>query len=205
MGILNIVFGSLFLICTLCGGIGLLMMMNSSSMFAVNGVNVLGDMWDYLKREVPAYPAITIGSLLAGLVLNIVLLVAGIGLLNMKNWGRVLSLIYSVISIVEQIGMLIFTLAFVNPATQRWQQDFLRRVGGRLPPGAMSSDSSLSNVLSVIGSVLGVAYAVVLLIMMLLPRVSAALSGGPPPEEPLADRYGEGGDEYERRRDPWNY
>jgi len=48
-------------------------------------------------------------------------------------------------------------------------------------------------------------YAIVLLIMMLRPSVAAAFGGGPAPEEPLADRYGEGGDEYERRRDPWNY
>ena len=205
MGILNIIFGSLFLLCTICGGVLVLMMMNSSSMFAINGVNVLGDMWDYLKREVPAYPAITIASLVAGLILNVLLLVAGIGLLNMQNWGRVLSLVYSVISIIDQIAMLIFTIAYVNPATQRWQQDFARRMGARLPPGSLSGDSTFNNITSLIGGILGVVYAIVLLIMMLRPSVAAAFGSGPPPEEPLADRYGEGGDEYERRRDPWNY
>jgi hypothetical protein len=209
MGILNIVFGSLFLLCTICGGVGLLMMMSDSSMFTINGVNVLSDMWNYLKREVPAYPAVTIASLVAGLILNVVLLVAGIGLLNMQGWGRVLSLVYSVVSIIDQIAMLIFTIAYVNPATQRWQQDFAQRMarqmGGRIPQGGLGGDSTFNNILSLIGGILGVVYAIVLLVMMLRPSVAAAFGSGPLPEEPLADRYGEGGDEYERRRDPWNY
>jgi hypothetical protein len=89
---------------------------------------------------------------------------------------------------------------------RRWEEDFQRRFVGRLPPGGMGGgDSVFQNVLSVAGAILGMVYAIVLLIMMLRPSVAAAFGAGPPPEEPLADRYGEGGDEYERRRDPWNY
>jgi hypothetical protein len=206
MGILNIVFGSLFLLCTVCGGALLLMMLGNSSMFQIGGVNPVQDMWDFVKREIPAYPAIAIGSLVAGLVLNALLLISGIGLLNMQNWARVLALIYSVITIIEQIGSLIFTIAYVNPVMTRWEADFHRRFAGRLPPGGMGGgDSAFQNLTTVAGAILGMVYAIVLLVMMLRPSVAAAFGTGPPPEEPLADRYGEGGDEYERRRDPWNY
>src|SRR5262249_39621715 len=148
MGILNIVLGSLFLLCNLCGGVVVLMMASGSKMFEVQGIDVFGDMWNFMKREVPAYPAITFGSLALNLVVDILLLIAGIGLLNVRSWGRVLSLIYSVITILMQIGMAIFTIAIVNPATARWSDDFARRLGGRLPPGAMSGDSTLNAILS---------------------------------------------------------
>jgi hypothetical protein len=205
MGILNIILGSLFLLCTLCTGIFVLMMVNRSSIFDVRGVNVLGDMWDYMKREVPAYPAVTIGSVVEGLLADTLLVIAGIGLLNMQSWGRVLSIIYSVTTILMQVFTLIFTLAYVNPATERWQQDFARRVGGGIPAGGMGGDSTLNNIGSLVGTFFAIAYAVVLLIMMLQPRVGAAFAGPPPPlAPPDAGREDEGGDEYERqRRNPW--
>ena len=205
MGILNIVFGSLLLLCGVCAGVLVLLMLGNNSMFNVGGVNPVRELMDGIKREIPAYPAVIIASTVGGLILNALLIVAGIGLLKMQGWARVLSIIYSVITILEQIGMLIFTIAIVNPAMSRVEHELERRFAGRLPPGAMGGDSMAQNIGNVIGALLGMTYAIILLIMMLLPRVRAALSAGPPLEESLADRYEESGEEYERKRDPWNY
>jgi hypothetical protein len=211
MGILNIVFGSLGLVCSLCAGIGYLFMLSNSPLLNLKagGVNVnpFTDQWEFMKREVPGYPAFMIGGLVEGLIGGTLLLIAGIGLLKVQSWGRVLSLLYALLTIVAQIFSLIFTLAYVNPAMQRWQQDFVRRFGGQLPPGGgLGEDSMFNNAIAVGGAVVGVAYAVVLIIMMMLPHVREAFAGTPPPMPLELGREDEGGDEYERqRRSPWDY
>ncbi len=207
MGILNIVFGSLGLLCYICGGIGLLMLFNSNALNLPGGINPFEDMKVFMSREVPAYWPIAIGQIVLGFIMSILLLVAGIGLLNMGGWARVLSIIYSIITILMQIGGLIFTLAYVNPAMERWQQQFMGRVGGRLPPGAMGgADSTFNNLTSVVGAIIGMVYAIVLLIMMLQPRVSAAFSGRAAQDD-YAGGTADEGDDYERRRrrDQWDY
>jgi hypothetical protein len=178
MGILNIVFGSLFLLCNLCAGIGLVFLFGNTGQGGLLGPagNVISDMTNFMKTEVPAFAVLTIGEVVANLVLNVLLIIAGIGLLTVQSWGRVLSICYSILTIVIKIGSLIFTLAIVNPATERWQQDYLRRHPGIGGADAMGNNA-FNSVSSVLGAVLGMAYCVVLLIMMLLPSVSAALAG----------------------------
>jgi hypothetical protein len=207
MGILNIVFGSLSLLCMVCMGISLLVLSSPDMLRLPNGVNPVADMWDFMKREIPGYVAITIGSLVLGLIMSILLLTAGIGLLNMQNWARVMSILYSIVTVLTQLGSLIFTLAFVNPATARWQADFIRRQVGMLPPGAdLGGNSALNNIGAVAGAAIGIIYAVVLLIMMLTPTVSAAFGGRPPASDYEAGQHGDEGDDYDRRprRDGWN-
>jgi hypothetical protein len=206
MGILNIVFGSLFLLCNLCTGFGLMFLFSSSSLFAVPGFNIGPDMLEFLKQEVPGYVPVTVSHLVLSLILDIALLVSGIGLLNVQRWGRVLALIYCVVSIPLQLGMTVFTVAAVNPAMQRWQLDFVRRMGAQFPPGAMGGNSLSNNLMSMVGGILWIVYAVVLLIMMVVPGTRAAFSGGMPPGEPFRDRpYAiDDEDRFRRRRNEWD-
>src|SRR5690349_13696963 len=103
MGILNIVLGSLFLLCNLCGGVMLLVFLGTSAQGGgpfPGGVNPIADMWAFMGREVPAFPAVSIGELVLNFILCACLIISGIGLLNMRGWARVLALIYSVITIL---------------------------------------------------------------------------------------------------------
>jgi len=206
MGILNIIFGSLFLLCYLCNGVSLIMQ-SSNRGGGFGGANDPGvELMNQMQAEIPGFMAYQVGSSLLHLTLSILLLTSGIGLLNMQRWARAGSIVYAVVTILVEIGALIYQLAFINPVMNRVLEDILRRQ--RVGPGGgppISGLITIINVVTVIVQILLMVYAIVLLIMMLRPSAAAAFGGGPPPEEPLADRYGEGGDEYERRRDPWNY
>src|SRR5262249_4727947 len=154
---------------------------------------------------VRACAVIEVVRLVVGIVLQVLLIVAGIGLLNMKGWARVLSIFYSVLMILMQIGYLVFAIALANPAVHRWQEDFNRRFPGLVAGG--QSDPATNNLFAVIGSVLVILYSVVLLIMMLLPGLSAAFAGRAPAQD-YAPGVGDEGEDYERRRrreGEWDY
>src|SRR5690349_5490068 len=91
MGILNIVFGSLSLLCIVCLGLVLFVGLGSDVLERQLGFNVLADQWEFMKREVPSYPALTISNVILGFVMGSLLLAAGIGLLYMQTWARKLS------------------------------------------------------------------------------------------------------------------
>src|SRR5437764_618412 len=58
MGILNIVFGSLSLLCMACLGILMMAMFRSDMLVLPGGVNPVADMWEFMKREVPGYAVV---------------------------------------------------------------------------------------------------------------------------------------------------
>jgi hypothetical protein len=202
MGILNIILGSLFLLCNLCLGILLLAMFGGGldAKLFPGGVNPLSDMWDFMKVEVPGFAVITIGEMVANMVLSAILIIAGIGLLAFRNWGRVLSIIYGVFTIVVRVGGLVFTLAMVNPATARWQQDFQRRHGAAGMGQQNMGDAYMNNIGSVLTTVVSMTYGIVLLIIMLLPAVSAAFATKYQADEYDLDRREDEDDELRRER-----
>jgi hypothetical protein len=211
MGILNLVFGSLGLLCGLCGGIGFLFILGGAGQGGAgfgggpNPFAAEADKWRFMSQEIPAFPAVRIGELVVGFLFSTCLIVSGIGLLNMRGWGRVLALLYSLFTILLTLGSLIFTLAVVNPVQQRWILDFRRRNPGA-PTNDLLTDPTLVNILTVVGAVLSMIYAIVLLITMLLPSVSAAVAGRSPAADYDLDR-GEDDDDLgreRRRRQEWN-
>src|SRR5262245_7988109 len=110
MGVLNIVFGSVFLLCAVCSGMVHLLQFHPPGVFP-GRVNPASDLWAFLSREVPAYPVVLVGHLVLGGVLNLLLLVAGIGLLNQQAWARVVSLVYAILTLLSQLGVLVFWVA----------------------------------------------------------------------------------------------
>lgn len=210
MGILNIIFGALFLLCFLCSGASLLMQMSGARM----GGGGLGDandptaqMWNFMKTEIPGFMAVQVASLVVHLLLTLLLLMSGIGLLNMQGWARIGSIFYAITSILVEIASLFYQLVYVNPAMNRWLQRELQRirVPGAPPAPDVSFFATAMNVGSIIGAVILVSYGVVLLIMMLLPKVSAAFAGGG-----RVETYKERDEEYydegfeRRRREDWS-
>lgn len=111
IAVLHLIGGGLGLIGSLCGGVGLL----------VSGTAGPGapDPQAFLKQNIPMYMPVSVGQLLIGLVLDVLLLSAGIGLLNRQSWARYASIAYACISIPYKIFGLVWTLVFVNPAIDK--------------------------------------------------------------------------------------
>jgi hypothetical protein len=191
MGVLNLVFGSLFLLVCFCDGVLLVASRDPDNMM----------LWEEMKDQVPGFVAVRVGGLLLHILLFILLIVAGIGLLNMAAWGRALSIVYAVASILLEIAMLIYQLAFINPVMNR----FVGQFGGGGPDigGVMMI---VLTVVTVIIYALVILYAVLLLIMMLTPTVAEAFAGRSRDLTYEAGGRGDEGDDYERRRprDGWN-
>jgi hypothetical protein len=209
MGILNIVFGSIFLLCFLCDG----------GQFTINAAGArrpravfrdpAAEVLLALQAEVPGYTAYQVSRILLNLGLAILLLTAGIGLLNMQRWARVGSIVYAITTILLEVFTLIFHFVYVYPVASRvLQQAFGPFVGD---PGFFVE---LINFGTVASAFILTAYAVVLLIMMLLPGTGAALAAGLSAVGYGRDRYDEGGYDYDdggyrydprrRRRDDWD-
>ena len=145
-GILNVIFGSLGLV---CGGFGFLtlVIMQSSS-----------EMGDAIQSAMSAqysegYMTFIMFTAVIGLLLNIFLLTCGIGLLKERNWGRTWSLCYAVLGIihaaVSAIGAVIFAQA---------------------GPAAIGAGFG-----AIIGTAIGVIYPICILIFLTRPNVVEAL------------------------------
>ena len=90
LGILHIVMGALFLI----GGI-----IGATVLGGLAGVVALGDGGGDAAVALPFFGALSGVVLIACLLLAIPGIVAGVGLLNYKNWARILTIVLSVLNL----------------------------------------------------------------------------------------------------------
>ena len=88
MGVLNLVFGILGLLAVLCGGgvVALAVAGLSNAPPPKPGEPDLVGLFKAIDQEVPSYKIYMGASLVIGLILSIVLIVAGVGLLRMKRF-----------------------------------------------------------------------------------------------------------------------
>jgi hypothetical protein len=194
MALLNIIFGLLCLSCMVCMGMGVLVVLNGQGLLALALVNILADRWEYLAREIPAFPVVEITHLFLVLFLNTLLIIAGIGMLHLRTWAWFMGLLYSIVMLLAGIGMVIFTVVVVGPAAQRWQQDFQNRLN---QPGAggANAESGLHDPFGLMMQLILVIYAGVQLILILLPNVRTAFAGGPALEDSWPGESGHGDSE----------
>jgi hypothetical protein len=206
MGILNIVFGSLSLLCVACAGIIILIAANADVRMMPGGQNPMHDLFDFMKREAPSYQFFLILRIGLGVVLSVLLLIAGIGLLNMRGWGRGLSFVCAIVGTLFYIADMVFQLAVENPAAQRWQADFQRRHPGMILDGGMGG--GLQTAIAIGGDLIRIIYCILLIIIMLTPTVSAAFAGRTQSSDYEAGERDDEGDDYGRGRgrpgDGWN-
>jgi hypothetical protein len=189
-GILNIVFGALFLLCGLAS--------LSETRAEVNGKDVSDELKAYLVSEVPGYNVWRFGSVGIGVLLGVGFVVSGIGLLQIQSWGRVLGLVCAGVSMGFELFQSIYQIALVNPATSK----FL--AGAPLIGGFVSG---IMTGVVIIVALIVIAYCVVLLVGLLQPgtaRVFRADYVEEPYEEDrprrrTLDEYDEE-DDYRRQR-----
>jgi len=197
MAILNFVFGGLFIVCGLCGILGTLLtgamfkgMAGASKGASGGGPDPFGEM-SKMFDQIPGYYPVQIGTMLLMIVLNIVLIVAGVGLLKMQPWARWTSVGYGAATILLQMMILAYAIFVVQPAMEQWTKDFTAKLGGPgQPPPNMAANSAMSTMGSCFNFVMYTAYPLALMIVMVLPNVGAAFSAPPLPDEPPGGGYG---------------
>jgi hypothetical protein len=175
-GVLNIVFGSLFLLC------GLFSLVQPVSKAEINGVDVTQQLKAFMNREAPNWEVYTTVGTVVGLIVSLGMLISGIGLLNVATWGRILALVCASVQILQQIVMALYQILAVNPAITRFFRE--AGLGGPLNPGFFTS---FLGTVVVIMALLVVSYDILLIIFMLTSGASRAFSGRLPYDD--EDRY----------------
>jgi hypothetical protein len=176
MAILSITFGSLWLLLWLCVGAMPFILYHLPVPQPGGGTGYpYRELLDLLQREIPGYAAVEVGNAVLGLVLSVLLILSGIGLLRMQNWARWTSVIFGGVTVVKEIAHSIFSWIYVNPVTERWAQELVRK----LPPGTpdFSGNRILNTILEIGAVIASIAFAGVLLVVMFLPNVRAAFAG----------------------------
>jgi hypothetical protein len=175
IGILNMVFGGLGLLLSLCGA-GVIAAMRYANIPGPNGQNIYQGFWEVMDAEVPNYFQLAMFSLVAGMLLLTILLIAGIGLIRMRRWGRTLSVFFAITFILLQTWGLIWSLRTVNPATQRAQAEMTKA----MPPQQAQfsfQDPGFGAGIAVFFYAIELVYCIVLLVIMFQSPVRAAFAG----------------------------
>jgi hypothetical protein len=199
MGILNIVVGSLTLLCGLCdiGGYALL----GSLMNAPGGNEVVEEL-KYLEKHLPGYMWLEVGRDVVVVVLAVLLVLAGVGLLATRSWGRWLSIIYAFVSIPLHVGWAIYKLGVVLPLADQFQKEYARQ-----HPQAATENVYLTGAIIILAiTILPLVYCLVLLVFMFLPGLSAVFARDRRGARRHEDReYEDGHDEEETEDDYDDY
>jgi hypothetical protein len=122
-----------------------------------------------LIQDSPAYAAWLEFSMAIGAVAAMALLAAGIGLLLLKPWARIVSIIYAIYAIVMTIvGTVVNYFLMVRPLLEQAQQQHGTAAAGAIG-GAVGG---------AIGGCFGLIYPILLLVFMHRANVVAAFGGG---------------------------
>jgi hypothetical protein len=109
-------------------------------------------------------------------LLTVLLLVGGVGLLKCRGWGRSVSLLYAVGSILHKIGMAIYTSVFLLPA-YKIPITILELTKPVMAPGA----DVVANIMSIVTPLLLMTYPILVLLVMYRRAVVVALTAPPAP------------------------
>jgi hypothetical protein len=125
-------------------------------------------------ERVPLYRVYTTTNKVLSVLFSFAMVASGLGLLYLQSWARWLSVAYAVLSLLANVLVLVYTLAFMNAAEAE--------VFRRLPPQtdqeqmAYTMVKSAGPLISVLPAALA-AYPAAVLIVMLLPSTGRAFSG----------------------------
>lgn len=195
--VLALIYGSLFLICGLCGVAGLAMQGMQPAFGAANPqqAQMQKQMKEDMERDVPGYQIVQIATVIVGLGLSLAILVAGIGLLGMHSWARKLAVIAALIAVASAAFQTIYQIVFIIPATTNAMAAALpgamaKGPGQVPPPGAaafgnmMQAMGPLMGFMTVVFYVAIIAYLLIIVFLLQRRRVRAAFAAWGLPVEP---------------------
>ncbi len=168
-GVLNIIFGSLGL---LCAPFGLLWTLKPDMFPRGPGPDPVRD----IMAQSPELRNWLIAMTVVGMVAATFLLAAGIGLLQMKSWGRTISLVYGIYGIIS---------ALANMAVQYFLLIVPLMEKGRGQPEVMAGAVG-GAIGGLLGGCFGMIYPILLLCFMNLGSVTRAFQQA---GEPLHDQF----------------
>ena len=133
----------------------------------------------------PKIMAFSLGGGLSGLVLQIMLLISGIGLIRLTPWGRSLAVWWAGIQIVQVLILLAINLAMILPMSQAGNEKQIARMeeivktkGANSPEAAALPMTkfmgSFQTGIAVGTSLLGIIYPVIVLALLKTPGARAA-------------------------------
>jgi hypothetical protein len=187
IAVLHLIGGGIGLIIVICAGVGLLLQGTMmKSLASANPQDLSIRLQKHLEQQLPANAALQYLGIFVELVLSVMLLAAGIGLLSMRNWARILSLVYAVFSILYKLfalGLFIFVTWPVIGA-------FLDAEAKAAPAGpagtTITTQITIAKAAAIGGVIFNAAlitYPIVVLFVLLNPSVRRTFS-----EEPGEDR-----------------
>lgn len=102
------------------------------------------------------------------------LLAAGIGLLLLQNWARIVSIIWAVLDIIFTVVGTFFALHYLQPAGFQ----------AKVPPSFTGLMHAITVIFIVLGMTVVLAYPILLLIFMTRPKILSAFQPPLPPLPP---------------------
>ena len=157
LGVLNLVFGVLGL---------LSLVMTVAILFVPQPKMAHPNPILSLLQENAAYALFMKISVALGLLASVVLVLAGVGLLLLKPWGRHLSIGYAVYALIAGVVGMAANWYFLMPLLAK---------ASRMPAGPEQAGLVGGAVGGMVGGCLGLIYPVILLFFMFRPNVVAAM------------------------------
>jgi hypothetical protein len=192
----HFIIGGLGLLCNLCSMAG-----------AVGGGGVQGGvpfqsspkqvemqkaMEAMIARDLPAYQVINVVSTLASVVLAIMLISAGIGLMQMAPWGRTLSIAYGGVSLALKVFGAVYTILFLVPVLDNVMQLMMPQVRTAQDRKLLETIMTFAKGAVYVGACLPMIYPVVVLLVMGQTSVREAFEGGRPTGNDFDDGFDRG-------------
>jgi hypothetical protein len=169
ISILHFIGGGLGLIYSLCNGLGLIIIAQGAVPAAQPGdVNALNM---FLLNNAPGYLAMQIANAAIGLVFDLLLIVAGIGLLMRGSWARYVSIGYGVLSLLVKIVMVAHVILFVNPALQKFKAQEPQKVNDPVLRQQIQSQADMAAIVNPCTYGVMMIYPAVVILVMLMPNV----------------------------------
>jgi hypothetical protein len=196
--VLAIIYGSLFMICGLCGLVSLAAQGTINQGLFGGGdpqqAQMQKQVQEAIERDVPGLRVFQIAGTIVGLAEALALLIAGIGLLGMHSWARKLAVITALIAVASTAFQVIYQVVFVMPATTNAMKVALPAAMPKGPgpgpaPGAAQIAQMMEvmftaiNIGTVIFCVLVIAYLLVIVILLQRRPVRAAFAAWGLPAE----------------------
>lgn len=167
VAVANMIVGIFGILCACFNGVVMAFMASISANEPDPFLQSIGQYWDFIVRNIPAYVPVEVSLSIYHLLISVLAIIGSIGLLSVRNWGRVLALIYGMSMIFVQFSYLLFFFAFVSPVLNRFEG---RQQGvggdGLFGTGVIEAGSSFVVLI----------YAIVIVILLFLPTVSAAFA-----------------------------
>jgi hypothetical protein len=142
-------------------------------------------------RRTPWFPTFEFGHQAVNLLLCVMMIVGGIGLLQMRRWAHRVTIVYALLSIVYTPAVAICAAATVTPVQMELTAEAMREEAkARGRPGPVPEAEMMENakpVAAIGGGICGsmmAIYPILVLIFMSLRSVRAVFSGVSLPEEP---------------------